>query len=974
MINRRTGRPELVGRFVTLLTTFTLALATAQMPNRPDDPAPKPAAVPPGSELPPTDPVPTPATEPPPTEPEVAPAHEEIPPPEPAPPTDPEPPGAEIPTVSLVALETSAAEAGARPARALITRTGSSTAALTVNYAMGGTARHGKDYERLSGQVTLPAGAPSATIEIRPLDDAEVEGLETVKLELVLAPAPFSLAILPDTQYYVSSKRGGRPEMFTSQTRWIVEHKDEFNIVYVLHEGDVTETGAVAEWRLAQASMNLLDGEVPYAIAVGNHDGFTWRGHTGNFNTFFPLAKFAALPTFGDVFAPNLMDNCYHLFSAGGVDWLLLTLEFGPRDAVLDWANRLVARFPDRKAIVLTHAHVSDDDTLLGTAPNTPVAPKRYGAENDGAEVWDKFLRRHPNLALVFNGHVGGDGQGRLVGVGDHGNKVFQMLCNYQWYPGGGSGFLRLIQFFPADDRLVAWSYSPAVDAHLTDPQNHFAYTDLGLFPKAPPPYTLDPQHQEVTLTLVSDDLDPEPVSLVEASAFSFAAEITVRFDRLLDRASATELSHYALDDGHPLRSARLLSDQQTVVLALASPLNPQASSTLAIQGVVGQSASPNLEPPQLATRIQPSPAYLTTDFSTPRLGQWRVVDEGTQEGPSSWFVTDGALWQLSNIHGPDASAPTGRKGSFVYWSSPAAQHLSSYAFTARIRSFDDDGIGVLFRYTDPDNYYKVEFDRQHNFRKLLRLQHGQETTLAAETGSYEIGYELNLQIECVGTSHRVSLNGRPLFGGIVTDTALSRGTVGLYTWSNAASEFSSIAVRPPATLASPTLTLSTPLAGRLLTSQSPILLTADVSADLGVGVSKVEFYQNGLPVGRAFEPPYALHWISSQAGLHSLSARVTDGKGQQAQSQELRLQVDETGQVRLMMPPPRLRLARSAAGLPRLEFPGWPESDLGLEASTNLVDWERLLVAPSLDAPLDSVDPTGYLLPHRFYRVVRVP
>lgn len=51
-------------------------------------------------------------------------------------------------------------------------------------------------------------------------------------------------------------------------------------------------------------------------------------------------------------------------------------------------------------------------------------------------------------MAFVFNGHVLDTGAGRLVGVGDHGNRVYQILANYQFQPYGGGSFLRLIEFF----------------------------------------------------------------------------------------------------------------------------------------------------------------------------------------------------------------------------------------------------------------------------------------------------------------------------------------------------------------------------------------------------------------------------------------------------------------------------------------------------------------------------------------------
>src|SRR5581483_10444730 len=49
---------------------------------------------------------------------------------------------------------------------------------------IGGTATNGADYAALPGTVTIPAGATAATIRVSPIDDAAVEGSETVLLTL----------------------------------------------------------------------------------------------------------------------------------------------------------------------------------------------------------------------------------------------------------------------------------------------------------------------------------------------------------------------------------------------------------------------------------------------------------------------------------------------------------------------------------------------------------------------------------------------------------------------------------------------------------------------------------------------------------------------------------------------------------------------------------------------------------------------
>lgn len=90
---------------------------------------------------------------------------------------------APLATVTIAATDAAAAEAGRDPAVFTVTRTGATTQALTVNYALGGTATSA-DFTALSGSVTIPIGALSATVTVTPIDDTLVEPSESISLTL----------------------------------------------------------------------------------------------------------------------------------------------------------------------------------------------------------------------------------------------------------------------------------------------------------------------------------------------------------------------------------------------------------------------------------------------------------------------------------------------------------------------------------------------------------------------------------------------------------------------------------------------------------------------------------------------------------------------------------------------------------------------------------------------------------------------
>jgi hypothetical protein len=87
-------------------------------------------------------------------------------------------------TVTVAATDPQATEAGLTTGTFTFTRTGSTTAPLTVTYTVGGRATPGGDYVALSTTVTFAAGAASATKTVTPIDDTLMELDEGVVVTL----------------------------------------------------------------------------------------------------------------------------------------------------------------------------------------------------------------------------------------------------------------------------------------------------------------------------------------------------------------------------------------------------------------------------------------------------------------------------------------------------------------------------------------------------------------------------------------------------------------------------------------------------------------------------------------------------------------------------------------------------------------------------------------------------------------------
>ncbi|MDR1790046.1 MAG: metallophosphoesterase [Opitutaceae bacterium] len=287
------------------------------------------------------------------------------------------------------------------------------------------------------------------------------------------------MALIPDTQYYTMKKFGGTPEMFFAQTRWIAQNAKRLNIAFALHLGDITDTGDVfenAEWDIADAAMKILEDPkvsglphgVPYDICVGNHDQrflapdgkHKYNGPALYFDKYFGIKRFQGRPYYGGHYGDN-NKNHYTLFDAGSAKFIVVSLDYrapAKNPAVLEWAAGLLDQHADRQAIILTH------DSLL------PGVPGSFGT--DGAAVFNA-LKTKPNLLLIVGGHT--TGEGWRTDTREDLPPVHSLVQDFQLDENGGDGWLRLLTFSPAENKILATTYSPFLDRWRDDPAGKFS-------------------------------------------------------------------------------------------------------------------------------------------------------------------------------------------------------------------------------------------------------------------------------------------------------------------------------------------------------------------------------------------------------------------------------------------------------------------------------------------------------------------
>jgi hypothetical protein len=275
-----------------------------------------------------------------------------------------------------------------------------------------------------------------------------------------------TLVVFPDTEGYA----GRRPEVMNAMTRWTAEQIDRRKIRAVLHVGDVTNDNMAHEWKNARTAFDYLEGKIPYVLAAGNHDYDGTPGRLTYMNDVFKVDAMKKWEGFGEVLEEGKLENHYQFVTLHGQKWLVLSLEMGPRKAVVAWANTILEKHRTIPAIILTHAYLAYNnlryDHRRGNERATPY--NFYGEGADGEMLWNQLIRRHPNTRMVICGHLSSAYVGYRKDEADYGNVVHQMLVDYEKLRGGGMGFLRLLEFLPDKKTVQVRTYSPVNGATLS--------------------------------------------------------------------------------------------------------------------------------------------------------------------------------------------------------------------------------------------------------------------------------------------------------------------------------------------------------------------------------------------------------------------------------------------------------------------------------------------------------------------------
>lgn len=195
--------------------------------------------------------------------------------------------------------------------------------------------------------------------------------------------------------------------------QWILANRQALNIKYMVQNGDLVDwdDATHSHYVRADAGLDILDNAgFQYGLCIGNHDtaavmegGSAGPGdvhanlrNTTTFNSYFPLSRY---PYIAGVYEAGKVDNAYRYFSAAGLNFMVMNIEFCPRAGVNAWANNVIAAHPHHNVIIFTHYYLDSN----GTVTNSNAG---YG-DTSAQTFYNTAIRPNANVKFVFSGHTG---------------------------------------------------------------------------------------------------------------------------------------------------------------------------------------------------------------------------------------------------------------------------------------------------------------------------------------------------------------------------------------------------------------------------------------------------------------------------------------------------------------------------------------------------------------------------------------
>jgi lysophospholipase L1-like esterase len=174
------------------------------------------------------------------------------------------------------------------------------------------------------------------------------------------------------------------------------------------------------------------------------------------------------------------------------------------------------------------------------------------------------------------------------------------------------------------------------------------------------------------------------------------------------------------------------------------------------------------------------APSMFIDNFSDGDATGWTTVNNSTVT--PAWSVVDQVYKQTANTASANWSY---YEGAYSYYGAGSA--WTDYKVWSKITTLSVGGL--MFRYVDNNNYYRLSFSKLQGFYRLEKKYNGVFSTMKV-SGAGPVG-EQNILAEVNGSLINITVNGEKIFSA--TDEDLTTGTIALYSLGQ--TQFDNIAV-----------------------------------------------------------------------------------------------------------------------------------------------------------------------------------
>lgn len=284
----------------------------------------------------------------------------------------------------------------------------------------------------------------------------------------------YSFIIIPDTQEICRI----HPEILDLMYQKIKANYQKWNSKIILHLGDIVNDGNRDEnqFLINNKEFNEFDSmNIPYLISIGNHDYDNLVSVNRDaimFNDYFGPQRYGSNSVF---FEKDKSENMYTLIEINEINYMFISLEFGPRKEVIEWANNVIKNHLDYRVIMITHSHIE----VLGqwTTIETRYNAKSYSGLHDasnGEDIWNNLLRKHSNITAVFSGHHVGKNISYRYDLTEEDTLVLQAFFNWQYDPSGGEGRFIVMEVSEETNQIDFKVFNPVLDNFEDRPGYNF--------------------------------------------------------------------------------------------------------------------------------------------------------------------------------------------------------------------------------------------------------------------------------------------------------------------------------------------------------------------------------------------------------------------------------------------------------------------------------------------------------------------